>query len=100
MDVPLSVARGPWLPLHGPRQDGAVTTGPISCSEMESVLSVKEPTKLPCTFQLALFDTSGRPTYRFRTTLFLRQNFNSLNIFIGTALYYAALDQTIYEDPT
>jgi len=34
---------------------------------MESDLSFKDTTKLPSASRIALFDTSGRPTYRLRT---------------------------------
>ena len=37
----------PWLLVHGPKQDGAVTPGQVSCSGMESVLSYGEATSPP-----------------------------------------------------
>jgi hypothetical protein len=58
---------GPWLLVHGPRQDGPGTPGQVSCSEMLGVLSLDGDTKWPCPSQIALFDTSGGPTYRLRT---------------------------------
>ena len=63
----MSEARGPWSPVHGPRQGGSGTPGQVSCSEMQGVLSLDGDTKWPCPSQIALFDTSGGPTYRLRT---------------------------------
>ena len=45
---------GAWFPVHGPRQNSAGTAGQVSCSEMGSVLSLDEATKLPCPTQVSL----------------------------------------------
>ena len=67
MHAPWSVARGSWFSVHGPGRDGPVTSGQVSCSEMLGVLSLDGDTKWPCPSQIALFDTSGGPTYLLRT---------------------------------
>ena len=36
---------GSWLPFHGPKQGGSVTPGQISCSEMQSFLSLEDAIK-------------------------------------------------------
>ena len=36
---------GAWFPVHGPRQNGAVTPGQVSCSEMGGVLSLDDAAK-------------------------------------------------------
>jgi len=41
--------------VHGPRQDGAVTPGQVSYSEMLGFLSLDGVTKWPCPSQTVLF---------------------------------------------
>ena len=44
-----------WFPVHGPRQDGGITPGQVSCSEMESVLSYGEDIKPPSPSRVSFF---------------------------------------------
>ena len=55
-----SMVQGPgaWFSVHGPRQDGAVTPGQVSCSEKESVLSFSEVTKSLYQSQAVFSDSS------------------------------------------
>ena len=40
------VDHGSWFPVHGPRQDGAGTTGQVLCSEMERCFVIRHGYKL------------------------------------------------------
>ena len=55
-------ARGSWFPVHGLRQDGSVTPGQVSCSEMGGGLSLEDVIKSLVRSQI-VFSDSAKSTY-------------------------------------